>query len=73
MHPGEEEPVWASLSRDSVTLMLVARSPHSKLEHAAMTGSLYLYPENVDEAWAELNALPYSTDDPEATREYVPD
>ena len=25
-----------------------------------------------DEAWAELTALPYSTDDPEATRDYKP-
>ena len=25
-----------------------------------------------DEAWAELRALPYSTDDPEATRDYKP-
>ena len=53
-HPNEEEPFWASMSRDSVTLMLVARSPHSKVERASMTGSLYLYPDNVDEAWTEL-------------------
>ena len=26
-----------------------------------------------EDAWAELDALPYATDDPEATREYVPD
>jgi uncharacterized glyoxalase superfamily protein PhnB len=45
---------WASLSRDSVTLMIARPNDHVPFAAAAFTGSLYF---NVDDAaalWAEL-------------------
>jgi len=52
--PDVENPVWASLKKDGVELMFSARNAHSSIEKATMTGSLYLNPENVDEAWNYL-------------------
>ena len=52
--PSEENFSWASLSKDDVIIMLTARSPHSNEEKAVMTGSLYMYPDDVDEAWYQL-------------------
>jgi uncharacterized glyoxalase superfamily protein PhnB len=52
--PEDGEPSWASLNRDETVIMLVARNAHSKVERPTLTGSLYIYPESVDEAWEEL-------------------
>ena len=45
---------WASMRRDDAVIMLCIRNPKSKLEKPAFSGTLYLYPGDVDEAWAEL-------------------
>jgi len=52
--PDAENPVWASLQRDDVEIMFTARNEHSTIEKPTMTGSLYLNPDNVDEAWEQL-------------------
>jgi len=54
MWPEEGEPCWASMRRDEVVIMLSSRNAHSKLPQPAFTGTLYMYPENVDQAWEEL-------------------
>jgi uncharacterized glyoxalase superfamily protein PhnB len=52
--PEEGVPAWAVLNRDSIEIMFTARNAHSTIEKPVMTGSLYLNPDNVDEAWAML-------------------
>ncbi len=52
--PENDEPQWASLKRGKAVIMLVVRNAHSNVEKPTLTGSLYLYPESVDEAWEEL-------------------
>lgn len=54
IHPNGEDPVWASLRRGGANVMLSARNAHSGVENPTMTGSLYLYPDNVDAVWEEL-------------------
>lgn len=52
--PNAETPVWASLKKDDLYLMFTTRNEHSTIDKPTMTGSLYLYPEDVDQAWEEL-------------------
>lgn len=52
--PDAVKPGWVCMKKDDVVLMFISRNAHSKIEQPTMTGSLYLYPTNVDEAWEEL-------------------
>ena len=54
VYPETGEPCWASLTKDKIVIMLTVRSAHSKSEKPTMTGTLYLYPDDVDKAWEEL-------------------
>lgn len=53
MYP-QEEPCWACLRREGVAIMFSSRNEHSPAGKPTMTGSLYLYPDDVDEAWEQL-------------------
>ena len=52
--PEDRVPTWASVKRGGAVIMLSARSPHSEIENPVMTGSIYMYPESVDELWEEF-------------------
>ena len=52
--PDQGDPHWALLKRDNVEIMFTARNAHSTIEKPVMTGSLYINPNNVDEAWELL-------------------
>lgn len=52
--PDADKPGWASLRRDNVWLMFTVRNAHATVAKPMMTGSLYLYPDNVDEMWEHL-------------------
>ncbi|MBI4853594.1 MAG: VOC family protein [Acidobacteria bacterium] len=54
LYPNQEDPCWAMLNKDKVEIMFSLRNYHSTIEKPIMTGSLYLYPDNVDEVWEEL-------------------
>ncbi|MEZ5344833.1 MAG: VOC family protein [Pyrinomonadaceae bacterium] len=54
VYPDEKEPCWASLRKDDVVLMLSGRNEHSKHKDTVFTGSLYFYPDDVDEMWESL-------------------
>ena len=50
VYPDADNPYWCSLRRDNV----VIRNEHSPLENPVMTGSLYPYPDDVEQAWEML-------------------
>ncbi len=50
----EADPCWASLVKDNIEIMFTSRNAHSAIEKPTMTGSLYLNPDNVNEAWEQL-------------------
>lgn len=52
--PEEGKPCWASMRRGDVVIMLSSRNPSTKVAAPTLTGSIYLYPESVDDAWEEL-------------------
>src|SRR5437016_4855881 len=52
--PDAENPYWAAVEKDGIEIMLTVRNQHSIIEKPVMTGSLYLNPDNVDEAWEML-------------------
>ncbi|NNE98898.1 MAG: bleomycin resistance family protein [Pyrinomonadaceae bacterium] len=54
VYPESGEPCWASLTKDKIVIMLTIRNTKSNIENPTMTGTLYLYPDNVDQAWEEL-------------------
>jgi uncharacterized glyoxalase superfamily protein PhnB len=54
LYPEDENPCWAYLTNGEIELMFTSRSEHSIFEDTTMTGSLYFYPDNVDEAWELL-------------------
>lgn len=54
LYPDKENPCWAMLNKDAVEIMFSLRNSHSPTEKPTMTGSLYIYPDNVDEVWELL-------------------
>ncbi len=54
MWPEEGRPCWASMRRGNAEIMLSSRNPRTKAAAPTLTGSIYLYPESVDQAWEEL-------------------
>jgi uncharacterized glyoxalase superfamily protein PhnB len=53
-YPDGENPCWASLFKGQVRIMFTSRNAHSTVEKPTMTGSLYLYPDNVNQVWEEV-------------------
>ena len=54
LYPAEGDPWWAEMRRDDAVIMLCTRNAHSKVPEPTFTGSIYIYPSNVDEIWEEL-------------------
>lgn len=54
MWPEGHTPCWADMRRGNATIMLTSRKENSDHAKPAFTGSIYLYPEDVDELWDEL-------------------
>ncbi|MDQ4121360.1 MAG: VOC family protein [Acidobacteriota bacterium] len=52
--PNKENPTWTTLYKDSVYIMFARRNEHSTIPRPLMSGSLYLYTDNVDQLWNEL-------------------
>jgi uncharacterized glyoxalase superfamily protein PhnB len=48
------EMTWVSLKRGNVAIMFTIPFESQKNEAIKLSGSLYIYPENVDELWIEL-------------------
>ena len=49
-----EEWGWASLSRDSVAIMLARPNEHTSYEKIGFTGSFYFNTDDVDGLWSDL-------------------
>ena len=49
-----EELGWASVKRDNVTIMFALPNAHRPFDKPTFTGSLYVYPDDVDKAWEQL-------------------
>jgi uncharacterized glyoxalase superfamily protein PhnB len=54
VYPNTENPYWASLRKDNVSIMFTARNDHSIFDKTLMTGSLYFNTDEVDRIWEEL-------------------
>ncbi|KAF0245568.1 MAG: hypothetical protein FD167_3532 [bacterium] len=54
VYPDNGTPCWTNLRKDAVTIMFSLKSPHTTAEKPIMTGSLYLYPDDVDQVWEQL-------------------
>ena len=52
-----EEIGWASLSRDSVQVMLAVPKQHPEFKQPQMTGSVYIHTDDVDKLWKELKDI----------------
>jgi uncharacterized glyoxalase superfamily protein PhnB len=50
----EVNPVWASLWNGDVEIMFSEPNGHAEFEKPFLTGSIYVYVENVDELWERL-------------------
>lgn len=58
MYPDTEHPTWATMKRDDAEIMFAS---HSRFKHESidsqrtnMTGSIYLYTNDVDSVWNEI-------------------
>lgn len=54
IYPNNKEPCWACVIKDDIVIMFTTRNAHSTVEDTTMTGTLYFYPNDVDEAWELL-------------------
>jgi uncharacterized glyoxalase superfamily protein PhnB len=58
MYPSDQHPLWANLKRENVEIMFSTRNTfhhdHPGKEYPVMTGSIYLYPDDVDNVWDQL-------------------
>ena len=50
----DPDPAWATLSRDTVSLMFHEPNAHIPFEKAEFTGSLYIYIDDVETVWTEI-------------------
>ncbi len=50
----EENPVWASLWHGEVEIMFNVPEASVEFKKPVLTGSIYIYVENVDELWEKL-------------------
>jgi len=46
---------WASVSRDNVTIMFGVPNAHIPFDKPQFTGSLYMYTDDVDSEWENIN------------------
>ena len=46
-HPDREAPTWAEVKRNEVALQFYVESPEGTPEEPVLSGTLYLYPEDV--------------------------
>ncbi|MFQ5630864.1 MAG: VOC family protein [bacterium] len=49
-----EESGWASVKRDNVAIMFAHPNANEPFEKPIFTGTLYFYPDDVDEIWERL-------------------
>lgn len=49
-----EEAGWAHLRRDSVSIMLASPNAHEDFQRPALTGSLYIVCDKVDDIWNDV-------------------
>lgn len=49
-----ENPCWASLCHGEVEMMFSLPNAHTDFNEPVLTGSIYVYVENVDELWENL-------------------
>jgi uncharacterized glyoxalase superfamily protein PhnB len=58
MYPSEQHPLWANLKRENVEIMFSIRNTmHRETTeevNPVMTGSLYLYPDDLDSVWNQV-------------------
>ena len=54
LYPNDENPCWASLWNGTSEIAFSSRNAHSEIEKPTLTGSIYLYVEDVENAWREL-------------------
>ena len=50
----EENPCWASLMNGDVEIMFNTPNAHLEFTKPTLTGSIYIYVENVDELWEKI-------------------
>lgn len=50
----EENPCWASLANGETEIMFSLPNAHEPFEKPILTGSIYIYIENIDELWERL-------------------
>lgn len=48
---GYEEKTWASLERDQVAIMFARPNEGNGVKEPVLSGSLYFYPDNLEEIW----------------------
>lgn len=48
---GYEKNIWASLERDQIAVMFARPNEHREIPEPSMSGSLYFYPDKVEEIW----------------------
>lgn len=54
VYPNEENICWASLSSGACEIAFGLPNAHTSFEKPALTGSIYMYVENVEELWQKL-------------------
>lgn len=54
VYPNEEEMCWASLWNGDFEIAFSALNAHKNFNKPTLTGSIYLYTENVEELWQNL-------------------
>jgi len=52
-----EDGTWATLSRDSVEIMVSYPNEHIPFDKPNVTGSIYITVDNVDELWEQLKVV----------------
>lgn len=55
LHPDERAPRWVELVRDGIAFQFHADPPHGMPPSPILSGTLYLYPSNVEALAAELS------------------
>jgi hypothetical protein len=68
-HPEEGTPTWAEIRRDEVVLWFYTEPPRGTPGSPILSGTLYLFPESVDDLAEELSGRVEFTWGPE-TMEY---
>jgi len=51
-----EDSGWASVKRDNVEIMFALPNDHLPFDKPMFTGSIYFYPDNIDEVWEKVKS-----------------